>query len=87
MAQKLNDHSGKARIIARIRSAEQGNFGDCKPVGQGISEMRIHTGPGYRIYFAQQDKIVYLLLNGGDKSTQELDIKRAAAIFEAFKKD
>jgi putative addiction module killer protein len=71
---------GKARIIARIRSAEHGNFGDCEPVGEGVSEMRIHTGPGYRVYYSRRGKIVYLLLSGGDKSSQKRDIKRAKAI-------
>lgn len=76
----LRDQLGKARIISRIRSAEAGNFGDCEPVGGGISEMRIHVGPGYRIYFCRRDKVVYLLLCGGDKSSQKKDIKDAKRI-------
>lgn len=55
---RLPDVKGKARILARIKSAERGNFGDCEPVGEGVSEMRVHIGPGYRIYFARQGKIV-----------------------------
>lgn len=74
---ELRDIRGKARILARIRSAELGNFGDCAPISEGVSEMRIHIGPGYRLYYAQRDKVVYVLLAGGDKSSQSRDIKKA----------
>ena len=74
---KLKDKIGRARIVHRIRSAEHGNFGDCEPVGEGVSEMRIHVGPGYRVYFTRRAELVYLLLVGGDKSSQKRDIKRA----------
>jgi putative addiction module killer protein len=77
---RLRDQVAKARIIARIRSAEAGNFGDCEPVGSGISEMRIHIGPGYRIYYCRRDKVVYLLLCGGDKSSQARDVREAKRI-------
>ena len=73
----LKDAVGRARILARLRAAEAGNFGDCQPVGEGVSEMRIHTGPGYRLYYMQYRSVIYLLLSGGDKSTQKRDIKRA----------
>ena len=73
----LKDRVGRARILYRIRSAEQGNFGDCEPVGEGVSEMRIHVGPGYRVYFTRRGNVVYLLLIGGDKSSQKRDIRRA----------
>ncbi|MHC8370053.1 type II toxin-antitoxin system RelE/ParE family toxin [Pseudomonas sp. MDT1-85] len=73
----LKDTIGKARIIARILSAEYGNFGDCEPVGTAVYEMRVHYGPGYRMYFTRRGEVVYLLLVGGDKSTQKRDIKRA----------
>jgi putative addiction module killer protein len=73
----LKDKVGRARIALRIRSAEHGNFGDCEPVGEGVSEMRIHVGPGYRLYYTRRGKVVYLLLLGGDKSSQKRDIKRA----------
>lgn len=73
----LKDKLGRARIAHRVRSAEHGNFGDCEPVGEGVSEMRIHFGPGYRVYFTRRGKVVYLLLLGGDKSSQKRDIKRA----------
>jgi len=76
----LKDIAGKARIIARLRSAEHGNFGDCEPVGNAVYEMRIHSGPGYRVYFSRQGSTFYLLLAGGDKSTQKRDIARATQI-------
>jgi putative addiction module killer protein len=57
---KLRDAKGKARIIARIRSAELGNLGDTEPVGDGISEMRIHYGPGYRVYFKKKDNLLVI---------------------------
>ena len=81
----LADEKAKARISVRIISAEKGNFGDCAPVGDGISEMRIHFGPGYRLYFTRRGKVVYLLLCGGDKSSQKRDIKRAKAMLAAMK--
>ena len=74
---KLSDARGRARILARLDAAALGNFGDCAPVGAGVSEMRIHTGPGYRVYYTRRDSVLYLLLLGGDKSTQKRDIKRA----------
>ncbi len=74
---KLSDAKGRARILARLDAAALGNFGDCVSVGEGVSEMRIHTGPGYRVYYTRRDSVLYLLLLGGDKSTQARDIKRA----------
>ena len=73
----LKDKQAVVRILARIRSAEAGNLGDVKPVGEGVSEMRVHHGPGYRLYFMRQGKVVYLLLLGGAKRTQKRDIERA----------
>lgn len=81
----LRDQKAKARILARLRSATFGNFGDCAPVGEGVSEMRIHTGPGYRVYFARTGNTVYLLLVGGDKATQKADIVRAKKMAAALK--
>ncbi|KIA79038.1 addiction module protein [Chromobacterium piscinae] len=79
---QLRDPIAKARIAIRIRSAEQGNFGDCEPVGDGISEMRIHTGAGYRVYYTRRGKVVYVLLCGGDKSSQKRDIQHAKALLK-----
>ena len=74
---KLKDARGKARIVERIRSAERGNFGDCRSVGDGVSEMRVHFGPGYRVYFTRSSEVVYVLLCGGTKRRQQRDIFEA----------
>ena len=76
----LRDVRARVRIQARIDRAELGNFGDCKPVGEGVSEMRIHYGPGYRVYFVQRGLEVVILLAGGDKASQSRDIKRALTL-------
>jgi putative addiction module killer protein len=73
----LADQRAQVRIAARLRRAEVGNLGDWKPVGGGVSEMRVDTGPGYRLYFMKQRTAVIVMLVGGDKSTQRRDIKRA----------
>lgn len=83
----LKDGKGRARIVQRIRSAEHGNFGDCEPVGDGVSEMRIHFGPGYRVYFTRRGEVVYLLLLGGDKSSQKRDIRRAIQLARTVDKE
>jgi putative addiction module killer protein len=80
----LRDPIAKARVIARIRSAEAGNLGDCSPVGDGISEMRIHIGPGYRLYYCRRGDITYLLLCAGDKSSQQKDIRTAKALLKSL---
>ena len=74
---RLRDRTGRAKILVRIRRLAFGNPGDVRPVGNGISEMRIDHGPGYRVYFAQRGAALVLILCGGDKTTQERDIKRA----------
>jgi putative addiction module killer protein len=73
----LRDRVAKARIDIRVRRLSLGNPGDVKPVGDGVSELRIDYGPGYRVYFIQQGAVVIVLLAGGDKSTQDSDIKAA----------
>ncbi len=73
----LRDRAGAQRIAVRIDRMELGNFGDVQPVGEGVSEARIHYGPGYRLYFVRRVEIVIVLLCGGDKSTQARDIERA----------
>ena len=83
----LKDTRAKARILARIRSAEHGNFGDCRPIGDGVSEMRIHYGPGYRLYYTRRGEVIYLLLVGGDKGSQKRDIKAALAMAANLGKD
>jgi putative addiction module killer protein len=83
----LKDNIGRVRIALRIRSAEHGNFGDCEPVGERASEMRIHFGPSYRIYFTRRGEVLYLLLSGGDKSSQKRDIKRAIEMARALDKE
>ena len=73
----LRDSTAKARIISRLESAGRGNLGDCKSVGSGVREMRIHVGAGYRVYFTQRNKVVILLLCAGSKSSQVKDIHNA----------
>ena len=77
---ELRDQNAKGRIVSRISRLEQGNPGDVKAVGSGVSEMRVDYGPGYRIYFARRGSTVVILLCGGDKRTQDADIKTAKAL-------
>jgi putative addiction module killer protein len=79
---KLKDNRAKAKILFRIqRIEEHGNFGDCEPVGQGISELRIHYAKGYRVYLKAHDNVIILLLHGGNKSSQQKDILKAKKIW------
>ena len=83
---KLKDRAAVMRINARVRRlTETGNFGDAKPIREGISEMRIDYGPGYRLYFIQSGPVLVVLLAGGNKSTQDADIKRAIEIAKEWK--
>ena len=75
--QALPDGQARARIAARVRRLAFGNPGDVKPVGEGISELGIHYGRGYRVYYIQRGAVLILLLCGGDKSTQDRDIQTA----------
>jgi putative addiction module killer protein len=74
---KLRDEKARFRILVRIRRLSLGNFGDVKPVGDGVSEMRIDYGPGYRVYLRQEGNLLVLLLAGGSKKTQQADIAKA----------
>jgi len=76
----LKDRTSKLRIVARLRQAESGNLGDWKPVGGRISEMRVHSGSGYRLYFSRQGDVLIIMLAGGSKSTQSREIARAQRI-------
>ncbi|WP_454917075.1 type II toxin-antitoxin system RelE/ParE family toxin [Xanthobacter sediminis] len=80
----LRDAQARARILNRMRRLAAGNPGDVKPVGAGVSEMRIDHGPGYRVYFVQHGAVLVVLLCGGDKRTQERDIARAKALAETL---
>jgi len=77
---KLRDQRAKARIAARIRRAELGNFGDVHAIAGGVSEMRVDYGPGYRVYFVSRGPQAIVLLCGGDKSSQARDVKRAKSL-------
>jgi len=85
--QKLTDRSSKIRILVRVERMLCGNPGDVQPVGEGISELRIHTGPGFRVYYKIVDEAVALLLIGGDKSSQSDDIKKAKKIAADYGKE
>lgn len=76
----LKDQRGKAKIVARIDRLALGNPGDVSPVGEGVSELRIHFGPGYRVYFVRRGQALMVLLCGGDKSSQERDIAQAKSL-------
>jgi len=83
----LRDMRAQDRIMARITAISQGNFGDCKSVGSGVFEMRIHYGAGYRLYYTRRGEITYLLLLGGDKSSQQRDIEKAIKLANELRKE
>ncbi len=82
----LNDTQARARINARIARLAAGNFGDCKPLREGVWELRIDWGPGYRVYYTRIGRSVVLLLSGGDKRRQNPDIGRAIEYLDDFKR-
>ena len=83
----LVDKRAQIRIVARLRQAEAENLGDWGPIESGLSEMRIHFGPGYRLYFTRRGSILVVLLNGGAKSTQARDITRAKRLLKELELD
>lgn len=83
----LSDESAKVRILDRLTKATLGHFGDCEPIGEGVSEMRIHIGAGYRLYFVRIGTVVYVLLCGGNKSTQKRDIAKAKKLAREIQRD
>jgi putative addiction module killer protein len=85
--EKLKDLSGKGRIIRRLDRLAQSNPGDVRPIGKGLSKLRLNFGPGYRVYYLQDGNTLILLLCGGDKSTQQKDIARAHELAEEWLAD
>ena len=81
----LKDARDRRRILARLRRIEQGNYGDCKPIRDGVFELRLFFGPGYRIYFGKDGKTLVILLCGGDKNSQGKDIKQAIMYWNEYK--
>jgi putative addiction module killer protein len=84
---RLTDLRARARILTRLDRASLGNFGNCEPIGEGVSEMRIDVGAGYRVYFVRESGEVYVLLMGGDKSSQKRDIRTALAMARQLKQE
>lgn len=83
----LRDMRAKQKIIARLARVRAGNFGHAEPVGEGVQELKIHFGPGYRVYFGQLGLEIVILLCGGDKSSQDADIKKAKEYWQEYKKE
>jgi putative addiction module killer protein len=82
----LKDAVVRAKIVVRLARADEGNFGDHRTVGAGVVELRIHQGPGYRLYLGQRGQEIIVLLLGGDKSTQSRDVERAHAYWDEYKR-
>ncbi|MCB9983653.1 MAG: type II toxin-antitoxin system RelE/ParE family toxin [Rhodospirillales bacterium] len=81
----LRDQKGRRAILKRVGRLEYGLYGDCEPVGEGVSELRLFIGPGYRVYFGEEADHIIVLLCGGDKSTQDKDIKTAKEYWKEYK--
>jgi putative addiction module killer protein len=82
---KLSDRKAQAALDARLLRLQRGHFGDCKGVGEGVFELRIHYGPGYRVYFGEDGDSLVVLLSGGSKRTQKRDIARAKAYWADYR--
>lgn len=82
----LKDKEGRQKIKARIARVSLGNLGHCEPVGKGVMELKINFGPGYRVYFGQVGQTLVLLLNGGDKNSQQKDIQQALNYWEDYRR-
>ena len=80
----LRDIMGRKRILARVTRLEQGNYGDCEPIGEGLSELRMFFGSGYRVYFGEHGGNIVVLLCGGDKATQSKDIQQAKVYWKEY---
>jgi len=80
----VKDQTARARILVRIKRLKQGNYGDCKSIGEGVFELRLFFGPGYRVYFGELEGHIVLLLCGGDKTSQAKDIKQAVALWREY---
>jgi putative addiction module killer protein len=80
----LCDANAVARVLARLGRVRRGNLGDCKPLGEGVSELRVDYGPGYRVYFGQKGQTLVILLCGGDKRTQDRDIRLAQQFWNDY---
>ncbi len=85
--ENLRDLKGKARIMARINMAKAGNFGEYKVLDEGVCEMKIDFGPGYRVYYAQEGLHLYLLISGGDKASQKKDMVKAREMWRVLKQE
>ena len=81
---RLRDRVGRQRILARLRRLEQGNFGDCKSLGEGMYELRVFFGPGYRVYFGEDGNTIVVLLTGGDKRSQVKDVANAKKYWKEY---
>ena len=81
----LADRTARARIVARLARMSAGNFGDCKPLRDGVQELRINHGPGYRVYLSKQGPVLVLLLCGSDKGSQDAEIRRAIGYLNDWK--
>lgn len=83
----IKDRKSRSRVIARLDRLEVGNPGDTRPVGEGVSELRMHFGPGYRVYYGEDGPAIVILLSGGDKGSQSRDIKKALTYWKNYKED